>query len=111
MRWVFLAAVLAALATSAQAQNELQDVGCAGEGGLRSIEDAKLTEVIFFNQSPTPIRTYWLDHQGSFMEAIAAQPAFRLLRARDLGRSDDYPSEKMPGVNEGLLDGVLAAKH
>jgi hypothetical protein len=50
----------------------------------------------------------WLDHQGSFMAAIAAQPVFRLLGAKDLGRSDDYKTEKMPGVNEGLLDGQLA---
>jgi hypothetical protein len=32
---------------------------------------------------------HWLDHQGSFMAAIAAQPVFRLLGARALGRSDD----------------------
>ncbi|HEY8548345.1 MAG TPA: hypothetical protein VIL35_00200 [Vicinamibacterales bacterium] len=50
----------------------------------------------------------WLDQQGSFMAAIAAQPVFRLLGARDLGRSDDYMKEKMPPVNEGLLDGELA---
>jgi lysophospholipase L1-like esterase len=50
----------------------------------------------------------WLDHQGSFMAAIAAQPVFRLLGARDLGRSDDYQTEKMPAVNVDLLDGELA---
>ena len=50
----------------------------------------------------------WLDHQGSFMAAIAAQPVFRLLDAKDLGRSDDYHTEKMPPVNAGLLDGQLA---
>jgi hypothetical protein len=50
----------------------------------------------------------WLDHQGSFMAAIAAQPVFRLLGAKGLGRSDDYKTEKMPPVNEGLLDGQLA---
>jgi hypothetical protein len=50
----------------------------------------------------------WLDHQGSFMAAIAAQPAFRLLGAKDLGRSDDYKTEKMPPVNVALLDGHLA---
>ncbi len=38
----------------------------------------------------------WLDHQGSFMAAIAAQPVFRLLGAKDLGRTDDYHTEKMP---------------
>ncbi len=50
----------------------------------------------------------WLDHQGSFMAAIAAQPVFRLLGAKDLGRSDDYKQEKMPAVNVSLLDGQLA---
>jgi hypothetical protein len=51
---------------------------------------------------------HWLDHQGSFMAAIAAQPVFRLLGARALGRSDDYMNEKMPAVNEALLNGALA---
>ena len=51
---------------------------------------------------------HWLDHQGSFMAAVAAQPVFRLLGARGLGRSDDYQSEKMPSVNSDLLDGQLA---
>ncbi len=50
----------------------------------------------------------WLDQQGSFMAAVAAGPVFRLLGARDLGRSADYRSEKMPAVNVGLLDGQLA---
>jgi hypothetical protein len=50
----------------------------------------------------------WLDHQGSYMAAVAAQPAFRLLGAKGLGVSDDYATEKMPGVNVGLLDGQLA---
>jgi hypothetical protein len=50
----------------------------------------------------------WLDHQGSFMAAIAAGPVFRLLGAKDLGRSDDYMKEKMPAVNVSLLDGQLA---
>ncbi len=50
----------------------------------------------------------WLDHQGSFMAAIAAQPAFQLLGARGLGRSEDYQTEIMPEVNVDLLDGQLA---
>jgi hypothetical protein len=50
----------------------------------------------------------WLDQQGSFMATIAAQPVFKLLGAKDLGRSDDYKMEKMPPVNVGLLDGHLA---
>ena len=50
----------------------------------------------------------WLDHQGSYMAAVAAGPVFRLLGAKDLGTSGDYKREKMPAVNVGLLDGQLA---
>ncbi len=50
----------------------------------------------------------WLDHQGSYMAAVAAQPVFRLLGAKDFGVSDDYQNEKMPPVNVGLLNGQLA---
>ena len=50
----------------------------------------------------------WLDQQGSYMAAVAAGPVFRLLGAKDLGTSDDYQKEKMPAVNQGLLDGQLA---
>jgi hypothetical protein len=50
----------------------------------------------------------WLDHQGSYMAAIAAGPVFRLLGAKDLGKSDAYNTEKMPAVNVSLLDGQLA---
>jgi len=31
----------------------------------------------------------WLDHQGSYMAAVAAGPVFRLLGAKDLGISED----------------------
>jgi len=50
----------------------------------------------------------WLDHQGSYMAAVAAGPVFRLLGARDLGEREDYHAAKMPPVNTGLLDGELA---
>jgi hypothetical protein len=50
----------------------------------------------------------WLDHQGSYMAAVAAGPVFTLLGARGLGTSSDYRTEKMPPVNVGLLDGQLA---
>jgi len=50
----------------------------------------------------------WLDHQGSFMAAVAAQPVFRLLGAQDLGVKEDYHAAKMPPVNTGLLEGQLA---
>jgi outer membrane lipoprotein-sorting protein len=64
MRRVLLAAALAVLAGSAQAESELSDVGCAEEARLRSVDSAMATEVIFFNQSGAVIRTYWLDFQG-----------------------------------------------
>jgi hypothetical protein len=51
---------------------------------------------------------HWLDQQGSYMAAIAAQPVFRLLGAKDLGKSDNYKTEKTPAVEVGLLDGQLA---
>ena len=50
----------------------------------------------------------WLDHQGSFMAAVAAGQVFRVLGAKDLGVGDDYQTAKMPAVNVGLLDGELA---
>jgi lysophospholipase L1-like esterase len=50
----------------------------------------------------------WLDHQGSFMAAVAAGQVFRLLGAKDLGVGDDYQTARMPAVNVGLLDGDLA---
>jgi hypothetical protein len=50
----------------------------------------------------------WLDHQGSYMAAIAAGPVFKLLGAKDLGVSNDYKTEKMPAVNVAMLDGQLA---
>jgi (4-O-methyl)-D-glucuronate---lignin esterase len=50
----------------------------------------------------------WLDHQGSYMAAVAAGPVFRLLGAKDLGTSDNYNQEKMPAVNVSMLDGQLA---
>lgn len=50
----------------------------------------------------------WLDHQGSYMAAVAAGPVYKLLGARDLGVSNDYRNEKMPGVNISLMEGELA---
>jgi lysophospholipase L1-like esterase len=50
----------------------------------------------------------WLDHQGSYMAAVAAGPVFRLLGAKDLGVTEDYRSARMPPVNAGILDGELA---
>jgi hypothetical protein len=50
----------------------------------------------------------WVDQQGSFMAAVAAQPVFRLLGAKGLGVADDYVHAQRPLVGAGLLDGQLA---
>ncbi len=51
---------------------------------------------------------HWLDQQGSYMATVAAQPAFRLLGARDLGVTEDYRTAQKPDVNVGLVEGELA---
>jgi len=58
--------------------------------------------------SPAAGDAHWLDHQGSFMAAVAAQPVFKLLGANGLGVPDDYHAAVMPPINSGLLDGQLA---
>ena len=50
----------------------------------------------------------WLDHQGSYMAAVAAQEVYTLLGAKDLDVTEDYRTAKMPGMNIGLLDGEIA---
>lgn len=50
----------------------------------------------------------WLDHQGSYMAAIAAGVVYKLLGAKDLGVSNNYQKEPMPAVNAGMLGGQLA---
>jgi hypothetical protein len=50
----------------------------------------------------------WLDHQGSFMAAVAASPVFNLLGAKGLAVPENYHTARMPPVNVGLLDGQLA---
>ncbi len=50
----------------------------------------------------------WLDHQGSYMAAVAAGSVYKLLGAKDLGVSNDYHTEKMPEVNVSLSGGELA---
>ena len=52
----------------------------------------------------------WLDHQGSYMATVAAQPVFQLLGDKTLG-VQRLPHRKMPPVNTGLLDGQLAWQH
>ncbi len=50
----------------------------------------------------------WLDQQGSFMATVAAGATYKLLGAKDLGVVATYTTAKMPPVNFGLLDGILA---
>jgi lysophospholipase L1-like esterase len=49
----------------------------------------------------------WVDAHGSFMAAVLASPAYRLLGKKDLGTSGDYLTDKMPSVN-ALIGGELA---
>jgi len=50
----------------------------------------------------------WLDHEGSFMATVDASRVFALLGTKGLEDLGDYHTAKMPAVNQGLLDGVLA---
>jgi hypothetical protein len=50
----------------------------------------------------------WLDHQGSWMATVAANPVWTLLGAKGLDLKEDFRTAKMPSVNEGLLSGQLA---
>ncbi|MFO0808955.1 MAG: GDSL-type esterase/lipase family protein [Gemmataceae bacterium] len=45
---------------------------------------------------------YWVDQRGSFMAAVAAGPAWKLLGRKDLGTTE------MPAVGTALVDGELA---
>ncbi|HMP94314.1 MAG TPA: hypothetical protein PKD90_15650, partial [Phnomibacter sp.] len=51
---------------------------------------------------------HWLDQQGSWMATVAAGAVYKLLGAKDVGRSNDYLKEPMPPMLTGLLDGQLA---
>jgi hypothetical protein len=51
---------------------------------------------------------HWIDQRGGWMAAVAAQPAWRLLGARDLGVTEPWRTATMPPVNVSLLDGALA---
>jgi hypothetical protein len=49
----------------------------------------------------------WVDAHGSFMAAVLAGPAYRLLGKEDLGTPGDYLTDEMPPVNT-LIGGELA---
>jgi lysophospholipase L1-like esterase len=49
----------------------------------------------------------WVDAHGSFMAAVAAGPAYRLLGKRNLGTPGNYLTDPMPPVGQ-LIGGELA---
>jgi hypothetical protein len=49
----------------------------------------------------------WVDAHGSFMAAVAAGPAYRILGKRDLGTPGNYLTDPMPPVTQ-LIGGELA---
>jgi len=51
---------------------------------------------------------HWIDQRGAWMASLAAQPAWRLLGAKDLGVTAPWRTAPMPAVNQSLLDGDLA---
>jgi GH35 family endo-1,4-beta-xylanase len=95
------------LTTRQDHQNMLDQLGIKKLRPGRNADSAAPNAANYDETKANPY-AHWLDHQGSFMAAVAAQPVFRLLGARHLGRSDDYLGEKMPEVHVDLLDGALA---
>jgi len=49
----------------------------------------------------------WLDHKGSFMATVLANPVWPLLGAKGLAPMDGYTPDNMPPVNTNVLDGQL----
>jgi hypothetical protein len=61
----------------------------------------------FISYGVPPGDPNWVDARGSFMAAVLAGPAYRLLGKQDLGTHGDYLSDTMPPVNT-LIGGELA---
>jgi hypothetical protein len=61
----------------------------------------------FISYGVPPGDPKWVDAHGSFMAAVLAGPAYRLLGKKDLGTPRDYLTAKMPPVN-ALIGGELA---
>jgi hypothetical protein len=61
----------------------------------------------FVSNGVVPGDPNWIDAHGSFMAAVLAGPAYRLLGKKDLGTPEDYLTDKMPAVNT-LIGGELA---
>ncbi|HWH56856.1 MAG TPA: hypothetical protein VN682_04440 [Terriglobales bacterium] len=49
----------------------------------------------------------WLDHKGSFMATVLANPVWPLLGAKGLIPLNGYTPDNMPPVNTSILDGQL----
>jgi len=49
----------------------------------------------------------WLDHKGSFIATVLANPVWPLLGAKGLAPMNGYTPENMPPVNTNVLDGQL----
>jgi (4-O-methyl)-D-glucuronate---lignin esterase len=61
----------------------------------------------FISYGVPPGDPNWVDAHGSFMAAILAGPAYRLLGKKDLGTPGNYLTDRMPPVNK-LIGGELA---
>jgi len=61
----------------------------------------------FISYGVLPGDPNWVDAHGSFMSAVLAGQAYRLLGKKDLGTPGDYLTDKMPSVNT-LTGGELA---
>jgi hypothetical protein len=60
------------------------------------------TFISYGGQSGPGAEGTWVDQRGSYIAAVAAGPAFRLLGKKDLWAAE------MPPVNTGLIEGDLA---
>jgi lysophospholipase L1-like esterase len=61
----------------------------------------------FISYGSVPGDPNWVDARGSFMAAVLAGPAYRLLGKKDLNTPGDYLADRMPPVNT-LIGGDLA---
>jgi hypothetical protein len=61
----------------------------------------------FISTGVPPGDPNWIDARGTFMAAVLAGPAYRLLGKKDLGTPGDYLTDKMPAV-KALIGGELA---
>jgi hypothetical protein len=61
----------------------------------------------FISTGVPPGDPNWIDARGTFMAAVLAGEAYRLLGKKDLGTPGDYLTDRMPAVNT-LIGGELA---